>query len=197
MVDRGLTLAVLPPSPAKAPPSPTPHEAARRRHRLARPPTRRQVERRAQRLCSLLRARAIRAGVIFSSAMHGRRYSRREQSGPDPEERVAAGKKKVSGTHGRVVATVTFDARRHVFCFLSRYPLRLLSRFPLPRPRKAPETERVNGPDATFLEEHGALLCPFKRAALCACKSCHAVRRVVVLEGEETPTTRFVRLPSF
>lgn len=117
MVDRGLTLAVLPPSPAKAPPSPTPHEAPRRRHRLARPPTRREVERRAQRLCSLLRARAIRAGVIFSSAMHGRRYSRREQSAP--EERVAPARKKVQDiwhTH-RTIGSATFHAPRYYTFF--------------------------------------------------------------------------------
>lgn len=143
MVDRGLTLAVLPPSPAKAPPSPTPHEAARRRHRLARPPTRREVERRAQRLCSLLRARAIRAGVIFSSAMHGRRYSRREQSGPAPEERVARrGRKKyeVSGTRdesGRHhdARLSTLGARVFAFRYSFLHFSRFLSCFRFPRPR--------------------------------------------------------------
>lgn len=160
MVDRGLTLAVLPPSPAKVPPSPTLHEAPRRRHRLARPPTRREVERRAQRLCSLLQARAIRAGVIFSSAMHGRRYSRREQSGPAPEERVARRERKkyeISSTHRsgrrhndfRCSASVCpVSSLFYLFSFIS-FCFRFLF------PKKIAKTG-VNDTNTTLLEKHNA-----------------------------------------
>lgn len=82
MVDRGLTLAVLPPLPRQgtaityatrstAPTTPT----------LTTTDSPSKVERDARNAYVVyFEARAIRAGVIFSSAMHGRRYSRREQS---------------------------------------------------------------------------------------------------------------------
>lgn len=97
MVDRGLTLAVLPPSPRQG----TAITYATRSI-VPTTPTRTttdspgEVERDARNAYVVyFEARAIRAGVIFSSAMHGRRYSRREQSASRlaPEERASRGKK--------------------------------------------------------------------------------------------------------
>ncbi|KYQ51893.1 hypothetical protein ALC60_09009 [Trachymyrmex zeteki] len=96
MVDRGLTLAVLPPSPRQG----TAITYATRSI-VPTTPTRTttdspgEVERDARNAYVVyFEARAIRAGVIFSSAMHGRRYSRREQSANRlaPEERASRGK---------------------------------------------------------------------------------------------------------
>ncbi|KYM97488.1 hypothetical protein ALC62_11780 [Cyphomyrmex costatus] len=96
MVDRGLTLAVLPPSPRQG----TAITYATR-STMPTTPTRTttnspgEVERDARNAYVVyFEARAIRAGVIFSSAMHGRRYSRREQSANRlaPEERASRGK---------------------------------------------------------------------------------------------------------
>ncbi|KYN41018.1 hypothetical protein ALC56_04611 [Trachymyrmex septentrionalis] len=94
MVDRGLTLAVLPPSPRQG----TAITYATR-STVPTTPTRTttdspgEVERDARNAYVVyFEARAIRAGVIFSSAMHGRRYSRREQSANRlaPEERASS-----------------------------------------------------------------------------------------------------------
>lgn len=108
MVDRGLTLAVLPPSPAKAPPSPTPHEAPRRRHRLARPPTRREVERRAQRLCSLLRGPSYtcRGHILIGDAWPPVQSTGTvdRSAGAARSERVARKKKRIWHTRVKAAA---------------------------------------------------------------------------------------------
>lgn len=98
MVDRGLTLAVLPPSPRQG----TAITYATR-STVPTTPTRTttdspgEVERDARNAYVVyFEARAIRAGVIFSSAIHGRRYSRREQPPGPGGARVA--RKKRSGT---------------------------------------------------------------------------------------------------
>ncbi|KAL6421854.1 hypothetical protein ACFW04_010781 [Cataglyphis niger] len=84
MVDRGLTLAVLPPSPRQGTAiTYATRSTPRRRHRLARSPTYLVEERERDAHNAYVvyfEAQAIRAGVIFSSAMHGRRYSRREHT---------------------------------------------------------------------------------------------------------------------
>ncbi|TGZ47041.1 Uncharacterized protein DBV15_02983 [Temnothorax longispinosus] len=124
MVDRGLTLAVLPPSPRQG----TAITYATR-STVPTTPTRTttdspgEVERDARNAYVVyFEARAIRAGVIFSSAMHGRRYSRREQSASRlaPEERASRGKKYLA--HG---SAAIFNAR---------------SPRPPSRARKVPET---------------------------------------------------------
>jgi len=154
MVDRGLTLAVLPPSPSQgtaityatrsiAPTTPTrlawSRENGREREREGR-------ARNAYVVYS--EARAIRAGVIFSSAMHGRRYSRREQpagrpAGPE-EHGALPRKRKKSIWHSTI-----FNARPSPISFF--------------RARKSAED-----PDASVCPSNDRL-CTFGASRVCCC----------------------------
>lgn len=137
----------------KAPPSPTSHEGAPRRRRHTdshddhHTPTSLLLEKRRDARANAYvvyseRARAIRAGVIFSSAMHGRRYTRRETESrrclaPKRRRARAASRGKKHLAHG---SAAIFNARS------PRPSLSLFLTVPFSRARRVPEIDK---PDPT------------------------------------------------